>query len=63
MMDLEEVWKDSRDSFQPILPRKPYPVFKLPPVVVNQPQAAALTEPLVVKHDNDCEIACDPQLK
>ncbi len=58
MMDLEEVWKDSRDSFQPILPRKPYPVFKLPPVVVKQPQSASLKEPLVDR-DNEadgCEI-------
>jgi hypothetical protein len=25
-----QVWKDTRGSLNPILPRKPYPVFRLP---------------------------------
>ena len=35
MLDLEDVWTDTRGALTPMLPRKPYPVLRVPPPVAR----------------------------
>ena len=41
-VDLDDLWRDTRGTLDPILPRKPYPVLKVPPrCPLPAPRAAA----------------------